>query len=233
MMNSDQKNRQVIILDFEMNPITRENNTTLANEIIEIGAIKIVDNKIIDRFQSFVKPAFSNKISTTIRRLTGINESNLRHAPSFSTALHNFFDWIGDQSTLFCAWSESDFEQFQAECLIKQVEPPNSMNEAWKDLQAVYHEKMGADITNKKTALKKAAEQSGILMDNRLAHRATYDAEITAQIFFFLNTGRFQKQAAILRGTIKEVHETNSPTLLGDICKSFFESEQVLNSLNM
>ena len=228
MTNSNQSFQQAIILDFEMNPVAKGNNNKLSNEIIEIGAIKIIDNEVVDRFQSFVKPAFSNNISPTIRRLTNINESNLRHAPYFSNALHIFSEWIGGGNTKFYAWSESDYQQFQAECLVKQVEPPSKMKEEWEDLQVVYHQKMGADITKKKTALKKAAEQSGIPMDKRLAHRAPYDADITAQIFLLLNTGRFQKQAAILRDALQENHKKSSNTMLGDICRSFFDSVEAL-----
>lgn len=228
MIKSDQTYEQAIILDFEMNPVTMENNTTLVNEIIEIGAVKVVNNgEITDRFQSYVRPVFSNTISPIIRRLTGIDESYLRHAPTFSFAIHMFSEWIGKTKTKIYAWSESDFRQFQTECNEKRLNPPDNMNE-WEDLQNIYFKKLGADITREKTALKKAAEQNGIVIDKRLAHRAFYDADITAQIYLLLSTGRFQKQASLLR----EAHNSNmssTPLLLGEMCKSFFEQNVDFN----
>lgn len=222
MMKSDQTYEQAIILDFEMNPVTKENNTALANEIIEIGAVKVVNNsEITDRFQSYVKPVFSNTLSPIIRRLTGIDESNLRHAPTFIFAIHTFSEWIGNRKTKIYAWSESDYQQFQTECNEKEMNPPDNMNE-WEDLQNIYFKKLGADITREKTALKKAAEQNGIVIDKHLIHSASYDAYITTQIYLLLSTGRFQKQASLLR----EAHNTNrssAPLLLGEMCKSFFE----------
>lgn len=48
------------LIDFVSNYVVFDIETTgldsFNNEIIEIGAIKVVDNEIVDTFQSFIKP---------------------------------------------------------------------------------------------------------------------------------------------------------------------------------
>ena len=222
MMSAHSSYEQAIVLDLEMNPVSGEQGSKLDREIIEIGAVRICDNKIIDTFQSYVKPVFSNNVSPFIRRMTGINEGKLRHAPSFTSALCTLSEWIGNTETKIYAWSDSDYRQFQSECIAKEMDPPVNMTN-WADLQLIYYEKLGADIVKKKTGLKKAAEQNGIVMDKQNSHRALYDADVTAQIFLMLSTGRFQKQAALLKRAVQDDKEMSSQMLLGEICKCFFE----------
>ena len=62
------------------------------DEIIEIGAMKILNNEIIDRFSSFVKPCKS--IPANIIKLTGITNEMLRSRPQlirFCQPLWNFW----------------------------------------------------------------------------------------------------------------------------------------------
>lgn len=51
---------QYIILDFEMNPVAKQNKearSRLHREIIEIGAVKLDSNhNIVDKFSCYVKP---------------------------------------------------------------------------------------------------------------------------------------------------------------------------------
>lgn len=52
---------QHIILDFEMNPVSKKNaaaRAELKREIIEIGAVKLNSKyEVVDRFSCFIKPA--------------------------------------------------------------------------------------------------------------------------------------------------------------------------------
>lgn len=78
-----------VVLDIETTGLDAVNN-----EIIEIGAIKIHNRKIIDSFNSFVAPV--NSIPAHITKLTGITQDMVKDAPAIKTVLPEFFDFCGD-----------------------------------------------------------------------------------------------------------------------------------------
>ena len=63
-----------VILDIETTGLDRENSS-----ILEVGAVCISNNSIVDRFSSFVQ--YTEEIPETIRRLTGITEEMVKNAP--------------------------------------------------------------------------------------------------------------------------------------------------------
>lgn len=225
MMDTVQKRAQMIVLDLEMNPVPKEAASGLAREVIEIGAVRVLDNAVSgDRFHVYVKPSFSCTVSPYIRRLTGIHNGNIRNACSFEAAVRELSGWIGtDAETVICAWSDSDRRQLEEEAGAKKIVMPENMT-VFKDVQRLHHEKMGADITRKQMALSSAAEQFGITMSKRDSHSALYDAEITADILVLLETGRYQKQASVLRrAACDRKGSAGSGFLLGDLCREVFE----------
>ena len=64
------------------------------DEIIEIGAIKVIDNEIVDKFNELIKP--KNKINEFITELTGITNEMLENAKSISSILPLFKEFIED-----------------------------------------------------------------------------------------------------------------------------------------
>ncbi len=62
------------------------------DEIIEIGAIKIVDSHIVDEFSTFVKPM--NEIPTFITNLTGITNEMVKDSPMIYEVLPQFMKFI-------------------------------------------------------------------------------------------------------------------------------------------
>ncbi len=79
--------------------ITLDLETTGLNpkedEIIEIGAVKVKDGEIVDRFQTYVRPQMGVPEETT--RLTGIAFKDVRNAPRINAAIENFMTFAGDQ----------------------------------------------------------------------------------------------------------------------------------------
>lgn len=64
------------------------------DEVIEIGAIKVKDNKIVSKFNSLVKPR--NEIDEYITELTGITNEMVKDAPTIEEILPDFMNYIGN-----------------------------------------------------------------------------------------------------------------------------------------
>ncbi len=64
------------------------------NEIIEIGAIRYVDNEPREVFHTYIKP--QKKISDKITQITGITNDTVKDAPSIQEVLPYFLDFIED-----------------------------------------------------------------------------------------------------------------------------------------
>ena len=62
--------------------------------IIEIGAIKVIDNKIVDTFELLLNPECD--IPFHVIRVHGIDNSMVANKPIAAAALPAFTDWVGD-----------------------------------------------------------------------------------------------------------------------------------------
>ena len=62
--------------------------------IIEIGAVKMKNGKIIDTFDTFVNP--NVKLNSEIISITGITDEMLIDAPSEKDAVKSFINWVGE-----------------------------------------------------------------------------------------------------------------------------------------
>ena len=63
-------------------------------EILEIGAVQVENGKIVDRFQTYVKPV--RNISDETVRLTGITSETVRNAPLIHAAMGRFRHFVSD-----------------------------------------------------------------------------------------------------------------------------------------
>ena len=69
--------REWVALDLETTGLSSD-----TDDIIEIGAVKFTSKGLVDEFQSMVNPR--RQLSAFIRELTGITQSEVDSAPSFS-----------------------------------------------------------------------------------------------------------------------------------------------------
>jgi DNA polymerase III epsilon subunit family exonuclease len=87
MLESSADTDTFVVFDFETTGFNAE-----WNEIIEIGAIKVVNGKVVDKFSTLVKP--SRKISKKITEITGITNEMVADAPAVSSIISEFKDFI-------------------------------------------------------------------------------------------------------------------------------------------
>ena len=86
---ANQKN--YIVYDFETTGVDPH-----SCEIVEIGALKVADGQVVDRFQSLVKPY--NPIPADATRVNHITNDMVSAAPTAEQVFPSFLDFIGDSN---------------------------------------------------------------------------------------------------------------------------------------
>lgn len=81
-------NYSVVVLDFETTGLSPD----YGDRAIEIGAVLIENNEIVDRFQSLMNPGM--KVSRFIEEYTGITNKMLQCAPSIAEVMQKFTSFI-------------------------------------------------------------------------------------------------------------------------------------------
>ena len=176
-----------VVIDLEFTNVPRDRRVDgLATEIIEIGAVKVAaDGTIAGEFSHMVKPALATGVSGAVRRMTGIGDEDLTCARPLGEVLEALSQWIGDGRVRFVTWSDTDRRQIERECMAKGIEV--GLPTRWMDIQRLYPRLMGSK--KKSVKLSEAADWFGIDNDRSSAHRALYDAQVTAEIFLMMASG--------------------------------------------
>ena len=82
-------NASFVVFDIETTGL--RNNY---DDIIEIGAVKIVNGMSVDTYSTFVKP--DKEINDVIYNITHISNDDVRNAPKIHEALSKFIEFVGD-----------------------------------------------------------------------------------------------------------------------------------------
>lgn len=194
---------QQIVIDLEFTTTDYDAfKAGLGHEVIEIGAVRIdAAGNVLDTFSTLVKPEFTDVITGKVTEITGIRICDVADAPSFAEAMSSLAAWIGDGRTRIVAWSKNDRDQIKAECAFKGVEVPSQMRR-WLDLQAVYPRIMGVGNFKRHMSLRDAADWYGDGMEAGKAHRALYDAKVTAKMMGDLMSGDYRELKSELEAAV-------------------------------
>ncbi len=155
-----------IVFDIETTGFSPE-----INKIIEIGAVKVVGGKIVDRFSSFVNPEVP--IPFRIEELTHINDSMVVGAPKIEEVLPQFLEFCEDSVLV------AHNADFDVSFIMKKAE-----------LQGIAFQPTFVDTVAmarfllpqlNRFKLDTVAKAVGVVLNNH--HRAVDDAACTAEIF--------------------------------------------------
>ena len=97
------KGKTFVVFDIETTGL----HYTEGDKITEIGAVRIVDGKIVDKFQTLINPGV--KISQEITDLTGITDEMVKDAPPFEKVIPDFFKYV-DGSIVIAHNIEFDYK---------------------------------------------------------------------------------------------------------------------------
>jgi len=167
----------IVCFDLETTGFSAVND-----RIIEIGAVKIQDGIITDKFNMFVYP--EKPIPAKVIELTGINDSMVADAPSQEEAVRKFIDFAGN-SMLVAHNASFDMSFINAAC--ERYEIP--YRPAYLDTLALSR-KMYRGLKNYK--LNTLAEHFEVGDFNH--HRASDDAAILAKILLCMLTDLKKEQ---------------------------------------
>ena len=176
-----------VVFDLETTGFSPERNN-----IIEIGAVKVSEGKIVDKFSTFVNP--KEPIPFRITQLTSITDEMVQDAPFVSEALPNFFEFAKG-----CVLVAHNAE-FDMGFVKRKAEDLHIGKDAYTYLDTLaaartLFPKMG------KHTLDNLCKEFKISLENH--HRAVDDAYATAEIFVELI--KMFKEKGV--NTLKEVND--------------------------
>ncbi|MDE7321511.1 MAG: PolC-type DNA polymerase III [Lachnospiraceae bacterium] len=143
----------------------------VTNRIIEIGAVKVVNGQIVDRFSTFVNPEVP--IPFEIEKLTSINDSMVIEAEKIEAVLPKFLAFVGD-AVLVAHNAGFDVSFIKENARRQNI----SADFTYVDTVAIARTLLTGQA---KYTLDAVAKTLKISLENH--HRAVDDAECTAQIF--------------------------------------------------
>ena len=161
-------NFRVIVLDFETTGLSPQ----YGDRAIEIGAVLIENNRVIDRFQSLMNPEF--RISSFIESYTGINNEMVAAAPPCEEVMTRFAEFIGDYPLVA---HNASFDRRFLDSELELIGKAGSSRVACSMLAA---RRVYPNAPNHK--LGTLVRYCGIDNDGTF-HRALADAEMTARLW--------------------------------------------------
>ena len=100
---------QYVILDLEWNVTFSKKKKKYFNEIIEVGAVRLKEDRTLDdTFQAYVGAQISKKLCSKVAELTNLEFSDIKNGQPFSRVMAKFSRWVGSSDTVVMTWSNTD-----------------------------------------------------------------------------------------------------------------------------
>lgn len=165
------QNKTYVCYDFETTGLHFEQG----DKIVEIGAVKIENGKITEKFMTYVNP--EKHIPEEASKISGIVDDDVKDAPIDSQALQDFYKFT--RGAILTGYNIINFDNvfLKGQGKACRLNFDNDCEDVYRYAQKYVH---GV----KKYNLGTIAAKLGVTLDN--AHRAVYDAMATAEVFIKL-----------------------------------------------
>lgn len=147
-------------------------STPALDRVIEIGAVKVIDGKIVDKFHRLINP--ERYIPHNVFQIHNISDEMVENAPIFEQIADEFLDFLG-MNSVFVAHNV-DFDKEFLNYELSRLKKPRLQNQSLCTIKLA--KKIYPDL--RKYNLSSLASNLGIPLKN--AHRALDDSETTANI---------------------------------------------------
>ena len=221
-----------IVLDLEWNqPVSRESHSyqkyanLITSEIIQIGAIKLDENKtIIDSFERMVQPYCYRKLHSHVKRLTSITQQAIDQADSFPIVAEEFRRWCGEDC-IFLTWGYDDMPALETNLSFHKLD--TSWINRWYNLQLIFNHQENQEGNQK--ALSAVIEYYQLEQDDQF-HDALNDARYTGLIAARLDLEKgFEDYWDLVNPLIIGIHGFEPP--LEEIHKQNIANKKVVFTL--
>ena len=161
-------NYTVVVLDFETTGLSPD----YGDRAIEVGAVLIRNNRIVDRFQSLMNPGM--RVSGFIENYTGITNRMLGTAPPIAEVMRKFAAFMGHHHLVA---HNAGFDRRFLDAELRRIDMPRGREFACSMLvsRRVYPEAPGHSL--------EALVRYKQLKTDGVHHRALADAEMTAHLW--------------------------------------------------
>ena len=168
-----------IILDLEWNTAFVKKTGSFLNEIIEVGAVMTDEEfNVVDTFTQIIKPKFSKKLSSRVKKLTNIQNEELKNGKPFAQAMSDFSKWIGNDDCVICSWGDTDLRTLVDNYKLFTGANHIPFMKKYCNLQAYVQNSVTPPITHQ-PGLSNIAQDLGINTDELELHRALTDCSLT------------------------------------------------------
>ena len=169
--DEDLKSLTYVVFDTE----TTGFNAGGADQMIEIGAVKLKDGEIIDRFDELINPG--RKIPQKIVDLTCITDEMVKDKENEETVTKKFLEWAGTDPMIA---HNAKFDISFIEMAMKKYNLGTFKNTVIDTLEL----SRALDPEHARHSLSALVKRYDIPFEEDAHHRADYDAEGTAKIFY-------------------------------------------------
>lgn len=163
-----------VAFDLETTGTNGAANGDTPSEITEIGAVRVENGKIVDKFSTLVNPG--RKILPRISRITGITDEMVAGAPDIESAIRQFMDFVGGNVLVGHNIKGADLHYIDRALKRTGVRMENAYFDTYS-----FARELKAAHRWESIKLEYLAQEFGVTLNE--AHRAWCDAEATACLY--------------------------------------------------